>query len=353
MFTTVEGTEDRLTAQQREDRYVDEDSRNTEALRFPFTTMKSISLALENYMKELRNRLFEEIIGDEEHNHYTASSMAIVQLYEDCKFGINGTKLGLIEGIRCFPPTDNKNISQGKKDERVSFKYYSTNRYNSSITEEVEEEQTGCSSSVIGIEDNYSSSKSAHRRFDFVQATWIDTNGETQKSYARIMAILHLDAGKAPAESRDVCFFYIAWLEEDTVESTSTKFSCCPLPRLKYTFHRNTNQLWCDIVGLDRIVQPVDAFHDSDIRPSYFDEGSSIANMRENRFFAIPLSVAKIGHSKYSHIIGRGEMLITEDNHAFRRNGMPVNDRSRVKKFFEDYLAPRSNDDDERDVAII
>jgi hypothetical protein len=171
--------------------------------------------------------------------------------------------------------------------------------------------------------------------------------------YARIMAILHLDSGIAPESSRDVCFFYIAWLEKDILASNSSRFSCCPLPRLKYVFRPQSSQLWCDIVGLDRIVQPVDAFHDSDRRPNYFDEGRSIDNMKAARFHIIPLSAAKICQSKYSHIIGRGEMLITEDNHAFRSNGMPVNVRSRVKMFFRNYFAPRSNDDNEIDVAII
>jgi hypothetical protein len=345
-----DNAEDRPTVQQREDRNVDEDGRNTEPFRFPYTTMNSISLALTNCMEELRNELHEEeLLGDYD-DSYTASSIAILKLYEDCKSGINGTKLGLVEGIRCFPPTDKKKNrsprSHGEKDERVSFMYYATNRYNSSITTSAED------SPLIGIEDNYSSSKSPHRRFDFVQATWIDSSGETHMDFARIMAILHLDSGTAP-ESRDVCFFYIAWLEKDIGASTSTRFSCCPLTRLKYVFRPNLSQLWCDIVGLDRIVQPVDAFHDSDRRPSYFDEGRSIGNMKAARFHIIPLSVAKICQSKYTHIIGRGEMLITKDNHAFRSSGMPVSVRSKVKKFFTNYFAPRSNDDHEIDEAII
>jgi hypothetical protein len=122
---------------------------------------------------------------------------------------------------------------------------------------------------------------------------------------------------------------------------------------LKYVFRPHSCQLWCDLVGLDRIVQPVDAFHDSDRRPTYLDEGRSIDNMRAARFHIIPLSEAKICQSKYFHIIGRGEMLITKDNHAFRSNGMPVSVRSKVKTFFEEYFAPRSNDDHEIDEAII
>jgi hypothetical protein len=361
--------EERPTAQQREDtRCDDEDAKNTQALRFPFTLMSSISLALENYMDDLRSGLYEEeaLGNDVNDSHYTASSRAILQLYEDCKSGIHGTKLGLVESIRCFPPTGNKKSWKNfNKDKRsISFMYYATNRYNSSIITSVDEQSGGSSINrdsstgggvpLIGIEDNYSSSKSLHRRFDFVQATWINSIGETEISYARIMAILHLDSGKAP-ECRDVCFFYVAWLEEDIVESNSRQFSCCPLPRLKYTFRRppHTNQLWCDIIGLDRIVQPVCAFHDPDRRPSYLDEGKSIANMKQNRFLAIPLSVAKKCQSQYSPIIGRGEILITKDNQEFRKNGMPVGDRSKVNNFFRKYHAPIRSDDLERDRPIM
>jgi hypothetical protein len=322
--------------------------------------MSSISRALESYMEELRNGLHEEILGDND-DGTSLSSMTILQLYDQCKLGIDGTKLGLVEAIKCFPPTpaENKNMSSsnGKKDEqRVGFMYYATNCYGSSITTEGEQLSSSIgATSVIGIEDNYNSFKSPYRRFDFVQATWIDSiSGETRMSFARIMAILHLDSGKAPV-CRDVCFLYIAWLEEDVVESNSSKFSCCPLPRLKYTFRGppHTNQLWCDIIGLDRIVQPVDAFHDPDIRPSYEAEGRSITNMKENRFLVIPLSVAKKCHSQYSHIIGRGEMLITKDNLTFRKNGMPVEVRSGVKNYFSQYHAPVRIDDVEVDRAII
>jgi hypothetical protein len=93
-FTIVEGrnAENRPTAQQREDRNVDEDARNTDAFRFPFITMNSISLALTNCMEELNNALQEDLLGDFD-DSYTASSIAILKLYEDCKSGINGTKL--------------------------------------------------------------------------------------------------------------------------------------------------------------------------------------------------------------------------------------------------------------------
>jgi hypothetical protein len=312
-------------------------------------------------MEELRNRIHEEILDDHA-DSTTSSSVTILQLYDQCKLGIDGTKLGLVEAIKCFPlVTENKNNSSDnvtkKDEERVGFMYYATNCYGSSITTQGEQLNSSgiATSGVIGIEDNYNSFKSPYRRFDFVQATWIDSiSGETRMSYARIMAILHLDSGKAPV-CRDVCFLYIAWLEEDIVESSSSKFCCCPLPRLKYTFRGppHTNQLWCDIIGLDRIVQPVDAFHDPDIRPSYEAEGRSITNMKENRFLVIPLSVAKKCHSKYSHIIGRGEMLITKDNLTFRKNGMPVEDRPTVKNYFSQYHAPVRNDDVEVDRAII
>jgi hypothetical protein len=97
------------------------------------------------------------------------------------------------------------------------------------------------------------------------------------------------------------------------------------------------NTLWFDIVGLDLITQPLCGYHDVDTRPSYDDEGSSVHSMKADRFFVLPLMNSKVCTRQYKHVIGWGDLLIKEDNLAFRNVGFSADIREQVQVYFKEY----------------
>jgi hypothetical protein len=228
------------------------------------------------------------------------------------------------------------------------FMYYSTNEFGRS---KGSGGKTKAGSTFIGLEGNRRTT--ATRRFDFVEVMYEDIEtGEMRTSYARIMAIVQLGVSlnsKAAAIEetieKDATFFYILWLEDAELHENAAdrrelrkKYSNCPLRRMKYMCRPDKpNTLWFDIVGLDLITQPLCGYHDVDTRPSYDDEGSSIPSMKADRFFVLPLMNSKVCTRQYKHVIGWGDLLIKEDNHAFRNVGFSADIREKVQGYFKEY----------------
>jgi hypothetical protein len=213
------------------------------------------------------------------------------------------------------------------------------------------------SSSFIGLEGNHRTT--AQRRFVFVEVMFenIDT-GVMCPAYARIMAIIQLAADSRPKKQsnasseiiteekkEDATFFYIVWLEDADLEGNREsrdirkKYLNCPLRRMKYMCRPNKpNTLWFDIVGLDLVTQPICGYHDVDTRPSYVDEGSSIQSMKADRFLVLPLMNSKVCTRQYKHVTSWGDLLIKEDNQAFRKVGFPTDIREEFQSYFKDFV---------------
>ena len=165
------------------------------------------------------------------------------------------------------------------------------------------------------------------RQFDFVEVMYAtnDHDGKTTfaAEIARIMGILRFTkkvdtqptAGRAGEETHFLLL--VAWLKDDDDKRVLRMRRSNPLRYMRYNFDyyervkgRRRANLWLDLVTLQQILQPVCAYHDPDLAPTYDSEPLI---MEKARFNVITLTQTKRCYRVYRPIIGEGDPLVVRD----------------------------------------
>jgi hypothetical protein len=183
------------------------------------------------------------------------------------------------------------------------------------------------------------------RQFDFVEVMYATTDKKGRTTFAseiaRIMGIIRLTTGKRLStrttksvggrsdmgtkphhgcvESKHSFLVLIAWMKDDDEKRIQQLRKANPLRYMKYNFDyyesqngRRVPRLWLDLVTLQQILQPVCAYHDPDLAPTY-DSESHI--MEKARFNVITLTQTKKCYRMFRPIIGEGDPLSKAISH--------------------------------------
>jgi hypothetical protein len=158
------------------------------------------------------------------------------------------------------------------------------------------------------------------RQFDFVELMYATKDGQGRTTFAseiaRIMGIVRLTErmnDESTKKDKNHFLVLIAWMKDDDDKRVRRMRRANPLRYMKYNFDyietvrgRRVSNLWLDLVTLQQIIQPVCAYHDPDLAPTYESESQILDKARFN---VVTLAQTKKCYRAFRPIIGEGDPL--------------------------------------------